>query len=101
MASVAYGRTFWRLLGFLRPYKVSLIISVVLAAASQGVAIALLVITGRVIDDALRPRDTTALWTFIGLIVGLGVVKALCMFGRRVISGKQALGVEFDIRNGL
>ena len=36
-----YRVTFRRLLGFLRPYKLSLWVSVVLAAASQGTAIAM------------------------------------------------------------
>ena len=40
-----YRKTFARLLGFLRPYKVSLIISIVLAVASQGAAIALIWVT--------------------------------------------------------
>ncbi len=33
------------------------------------------------------------------LVVGL--VRAVFMFGRRMISGRQALGVEFDMRNAL
>ena len=37
-------RTFARLLGFLRPYKVSLAISVVLAVASQAAGMAILLI---------------------------------------------------------
>jgi ATP-binding cassette subfamily B protein len=73
----------------------------VLAVASQGAAIALVRITQSVVDDAIRPRDRDALWLFVGVIVGLGVVKALLMVGRRFISGRQALGVEFDIRNAL
>src|SRR5207253_4386161 len=32
---------------------------------------------------------------------GIGAVKALLMVARRLISGRQALGVEFDIRNAL
>ena len=35
------------------------------------------------------------------MIVAIGLVKALLMVGRRFISGRQALGVEFDLRNGL
>jgi ATP-binding cassette subfamily B protein len=97
----AYRHTFVRLLGFLSPYRWSLIVSIVLAVASQGASIALVVVTGSVIDEAIRPRDEDALWFFIAVIVGLGVAKALLMVGRRFISGRQALGVEFDMRNGL
>jgi ABC-type multidrug transport system fused ATPase/permease subunit len=34
-------------------------------------------------------------------ILGLGAVLSLLMMGRRLISGRQALGVEFDMRNGM
>jgi ABC-type multidrug transport system fused ATPase/permease subunit len=96
-----YRRTFARLLGFLRPYKRSLWISVVLAAGSQAAQILIAVTTGRVVDAAIRPHDERKLWMFVGVIVGLGLAKALMMIGRRLISGRQALGVEFDMRNAM
>ena len=100
-APAPYRRTFVRLLGFLRPYKLSLAVSIVLAAASQGAQITLIVITGTVIDDAIKPHDHGKLRLLIILIVSLGVAKALFMAGRRLISGRQALGVEYDLRNAL
>jgi ABC-type multidrug transport system fused ATPase/permease subunit len=94
-------RIFTRLLGFLRPYRWSLAVSIVLAAASQAASIALIRLTQSVIDDAIRPQDHRMLWILVGIIAGLGAVKALLMVGRRFISGRQALGVEFDMRNAL
>jgi ABC-type multidrug transport system fused ATPase/permease subunit len=96
-----YRRTFVRLLGFLRPYRLSLIVSIVLAVGSQAAQIALIWVTKRVVDQAIRPRDSHELWIFVWTIVGLGVLKAGLMVGRRLISGRQALGVEMDMRNGL
>jgi ABC-type multidrug transport system fused ATPase/permease subunit len=96
-----YRRTFARLLGFLRPYKVSLVISIFLAVGSQAAQIALYAVTGRVIDDAIQPHDKHELWVLLGVILGLGIAKAAFMAGRRLISGRQALGVEFDLRNSL
>ena len=98
---VPYRRTFVRLLGFLGPYRWSLAVSIVLAVASQAASIALVQITALVIDEAIVPRDRRALWLFVGLITGLGLLRALLMVGRRFISGNQALGVEYDMRNGL
>jgi ABC-type multidrug transport system fused ATPase/permease subunit len=98
---VPYRATFVRLLGFLRPYRVSLVVSIVLAVGSQAAQIALIWVTGRVVDHAIRPQDSHELWIFVWTIVGLGTVKALLMTGRRLISGRQALGVEMDMRNGL
>jgi ABC-type multidrug transport system fused ATPase/permease subunit len=97
-----YRQTFVRLLGFLKPYKASLIVSIFLAIGSQAAQIALIVVSGtKVIDEAILPRDERKLWIFLGLILLLGIVKAALMVGRRLISGRQALGVEFDMRNGL
>jgi ABC-type multidrug transport system fused ATPase/permease subunit len=93
--------TFARLLGFLRPYKLSLVVSIVLAVASQGAQIALVWVTKNVIDEAIAPHDSGKLWVFIWAIVGLGVLRAVLMAGRRLISGKQALAVEMDMRQGL
>jgi ABC-type multidrug transport system fused ATPase/permease subunit len=96
-----YRQTFARLLGFLRPYKLSLIVSIVLAVASQGAQIALIWITKHVIDGALRPHDRDKLWIFVGTIVALGLARAILMAARRLISGRQALAVEMDMRQGL
>jgi ABC-type multidrug transport system fused ATPase/permease subunit len=101
VSAVPYRKSFFRLLGFLRPYRTGLIVSIVLAVASQAAAIALVWVTKNVIDSALRGNDRHALWVSVWLIVGLGVVRALLMAGRRLLSGKQALAVEFDMRNGL
>ena len=96
-----YRQTFARLLGFLRPYKVSLIVSIVLAVGSQGAAIALVWITKHVIDSALAPHDREKLWLYVGAVLALGLVRAVLMAGRRLISGRQALAVEMDMRQGL
>ena len=97
----SYRGTFWRLLGFLKPYKWSLAVSVVLAVASQGAAVAIAFITGSGLDHALRAGDRGTIWRYALAILGLGLVRSLLMMGRRLISGRQALGVEFDMRNGM
>jgi len=101
VSAVPNRRTFFRLLGFLRPYRLSLVVSIVLAVGSQASQIALFWLTGRVIDNAILPRDAHQLWVFAFAIVALGVAKAAFMAGRRLISGKQALAVEMDMRNGM
>src|SRR5436190_18625109 len=100
-ATPRYRQTFFRLLGFLRPYKASLAISTVFAIGYQGSQIALVWLTKNVIDDALTPRDSHKLWIYVGAVVALGAVRAVLMFGRRMISGRQALAVEMDLRHSL
>src|SRR5205823_15062866 len=101
LARPPYRRTFARLLGFLKPYRVSLVVSIILAAASQGAQIVVFWVTKHVIDDALAPHDAHKLWIFVWIIIGLGVAGAVFMSARRLISGRQALAVEMDMRQGL
>jgi ABC-type multidrug transport system fused ATPase/permease subunit len=96
-----YRQTFARLLGFLRPYKLSLIVSILLAVLSQGAAIALIWLTGAVIDKALATHDHQMLWILVVAVVAVGVARAVLMAGRRLLSGRQALAVEMDMRQGL
>jgi ABC-type multidrug transport system fused ATPase/permease subunit len=99
----AARRTFVRLLGFLRPYRASLAVSSVLAIASQAAGILAFVLTGVVIDELTPPEepDTTVLALEIAAVVGLGLLRGALMFGRRLISGRQALAVEYDLRDEL
>jgi len=101
MSGTPYRRTFARLLGFLRPYRGSLIVSSVLAVLSQGGAIAVVLLTGAVVNTLEGDGDGTTLALEIGGIVAVGIAKAAFMVGRRLISGRQALAVEYDIRDGL
>jgi ATP-binding cassette subfamily B protein len=101
MAAVPYRRTFVRLLGFLRPYKWSLIVSIVLSVISQGAQFASAYLTGAGLEKAVHGQDRRALQLIVAAVVLVGVVRAVSMAGRRLISGKQALGVEFDMRSAL
>ena len=94
-------RTFIRLLGFLRPYRASLAVSSALAIASQVTGILVPVLTGFVINELDGGQDTRLLALLIGAIIALGLVRGALMYGRRVISGRQALGVEYDLRDEL
>jgi ATP-binding cassette subfamily B protein len=93
--------TFFRLLTFLRPYRASLAVSSFLAIASQGAGIVVPVLTGIVIDELSDDPDGTVLTIEIAAIVALGLLRGALMLGRRLISGRQALGVEYDLRDEL
>jgi ABC-type multidrug transport system fused ATPase/permease subunit len=94
-------RTFVRLLTFLRPYRASLVISSILAILSQVAGILVPVLSGFVIDELYADRDTTVLSMWIAAIVVLGLVRGALMLGRRLLSGRQALAVEYDLRDEL
>ena len=90
-----------RLLGFLRPYRASLAVSSILAIASQIAGILVPVLTGVVINEIDGSPDTQVLVLEIAAIVALGLLRGALMYGRRVISGRQALAVEYDLRDEL
>ncbi|HEY6836406.1 MAG TPA: ABC transporter ATP-binding protein [Gaiellaceae bacterium] len=96
-----YRQTFARLLGFLRPYKWTLWISVGLAVLSQACQFVVVYLTGTALAHAVNGNDQRALWLIVAAVVLFGLVRALAMMGRRLIAGKQALGVELDMRSEL
>jgi ATP-binding cassette subfamily B protein len=94
-------RTFVRLLTFLSPYRASLVASSVLAIASQIAGILVPVLTGVVIDELSGDPSTRVLALMIAAIIALGLLRGALMLGRRIISGRQALAVEYDLRDEL
>ena len=96
-----YRRTFVRLLGFLRPYTWTLWISVVLALISQAAQFAIAFLTGGAVANAVHGNDRHTFHLIVVAVVLVGLVRALAMMGRRLIAGKQALGVELDVRSSL
>ncbi|MEI7761270.1 MAG: ABC transporter ATP-binding protein [Thermoleophilia bacterium] len=101
LIATSNSRTFVRLLQFLRPYRLSLIASTILAVLSQAAAIAVIVLTGFVINELKGGQDGHRLAFLILVILGVGLLRSLLMLGRRFISGKQALAVEWDMRDAL
>ncbi len=101
MTAVPYRRTFVRLLGFLRPYKWSLAVSIVLAVLSQAGQFGFAFLTGAGLAKAVHGDDRRALQLIVLAVILVGIARAIFMVGRRLISGRQALGVEFDMRSAL
>ena len=99
-ARPAYRRTFIRLLGFLRPYRGSMIVSIVLAAGAQAAALAMIFLTKDVIS-AIQHGKRGELRNLVIAVVAVGLARALMMMGRRLIAGRQALAVEMDLRTQL
>src|ERR1051326_5009750 len=101
MAAAPYRRTFARLLGFLRPYKWSLGVSIVLAVLSQAGQFASAFLVGHGLGKAVHGHDKGALKLIVLAVILVGLSRAVFMAGRRLISGRQALGVEFDLRSAI
>jgi ATP-binding cassette subfamily B protein len=89
-----------RLLGFLRPYRTQVIVSVLLAIGSQAAILTVPYLTGQVINVTQEPaHDRRALYFYSSLIVVAAVVTAVLMLFRRWLAGRVSLAVEYDLRN--
>jgi ABC-type multidrug transport system fused ATPase/permease subunit len=92
--------TFFRLLGFLRPYRAGVIASLVLAAAAMGMTVAIPYLVGQSIDR-IEAGDEPGLELLAIAVAGAGVLRLLLTVARRMVAGKVSLGVEQDLRQGL
>ena len=102
-SGVEVRKVFWptlrRAIGLMRDHRLVLIISIVLAIAGQVFTIAIPWATGRVVDEAMKPKDTDQLKYLIGLILVLAIGRFIIMYLRRIISGTMAVNIERDLRN--
>jgi ABC-type multidrug transport system fused ATPase/permease subunit len=92
-------KIFWRLLGFLRPYRVGVAASLALAAAAMGAGVLIPFLVGRAVD-AIRSGEAR-LWPLAAVIVAAGVLRLVFSVVRRLVAGRVSLGVEYDLRNRL
>ena len=89
--------TFWRLIGFLRPYRGGVIASFVLAAAAMGTGVLVPYLVGRTVNDL---RDSGAnLWPLAIAVAAAGLLRLVFSVFRRLVAGRVSLGVEYDLRN--
>ncbi len=89
--------TFWRLLGFLRPYRGGVAGSLMLAAVAMGVGVLIPYLVGQTIDEIRHGGES--LWPLGLAIAGAGVLRLAFSVARRLVAGQVSLGVEFDLRN--
>jgi ABC-type multidrug transport system fused ATPase/permease subunit len=92
--------TFWRLLGFLRPYRRGVIWSFVLAFGALGGTVLIPYLTGVAIN-AIRGHHHHELTLLALAILGAGLVRLVLSVFRRLIAGQVSLDVEVDLREAL
>jgi ABC-type multidrug transport system fused ATPase/permease subunit len=102
---------FYRLLGFLRPYKRGLTASWVLASIAMVMTVALPYLTGRAVDAlqtgalhaqrhqlSSRNHNRHTLFVLALAIVAAVLVRWGLTYFRRLIAGRLSLGIEYDLR---
>jgi ABC-type multidrug transport system fused ATPase/permease subunit len=90
-------KVFRRLLGFLRPYRVGVSWSFVLAGLAMGTGVVIPYLVGRTVDEIRGGR--VDLWPLAGAIMAAATLRFALSGARRLVAGRVSLGVEYDLRN--
>jgi ATP-binding cassette subfamily B protein len=90
--------TFWRLLGFLRPYRRSVIASLLFAWAAMGMTVLIPYLVGRTVN-AIERHDSSAILPLALIILGAAALRLGLTFVRRLVAGKVSVSVEYDLRD--
>jgi ABC-type multidrug transport system fused ATPase/permease subunit len=104
--------TFYRLLGFLRPYKRGLTASWLLASLAMVMTVLLPHLTGLAVEAirkggahaahhqlSQRAHDRHTLLVLALVIVGAVLARWALTYTRRMIAGRISLAIEYDLRN--
>jgi ABC-type multidrug transport system fused ATPase/permease subunit len=93
-------KIFWRLLGFLRPYRRAVAWSFAFAFGAIGATVLIPFLTGQAINSiSSHSKHDLVLWAVAIVAAGLG--RLGLSVGRRLVAGRVSLDVEVDLRNGL
>jgi ATP-binding cassette subfamily B protein len=106
--------TFYRLLGFLRPYRRGVVVSAAFAAVAMVMTVLVPVLTGRAVetihkgaaaahghDSAAYADDRHTLALTAGAIVAVVLVRWILTYARRMVAGRVSLAIEYDLRERL
>jgi ABC-type multidrug transport system fused ATPase/permease subunit len=106
--------TFYRLLGFLRPYKRGVTVSWILASFAMAMSVALPLLTGEAVETinsgarharrhelVQRSHDRHTLLMYALAIIAVVLARWGFTYWRRMIAGRVSLGVEYDLRERL
>jgi ABC-type multidrug transport system fused ATPase/permease subunit len=101
--------TFYRLLGFLRPYKRGLIVSWALASGAMIMTVLIPPLMGHAVETintgasrhsaTARAHDRHTLELLAGGLMLVTLVRWGLMYARRMIAGRVSLGLEYDLRH--
>lgn len=85
------------MLGFLRPYRRALTISLLLAWAAMGMTVAIPWLVGEAVN-AIEGQQRDRILPLAAVLLGAGILRLGLTVGRRLIAGKVSLAVEYDLR---
>jgi ABC-type multidrug transport system fused ATPase/permease subunit len=86
------------MLGFLRPFRRQVVVSLILSCTAIVGTVAIPLLLGETVD-AVKSGERSHVLPFAAAIVGAGLLRIALSVPRRVIAGRVSLGVEYDLRN--
>lgn len=98
MAPAELWRALWPMV---RPYRLQLAVTLVLAIVSPLIDTVAISLYGRLVDDVLVPRQLNMLGPIAMAYVGLTLVGGIVGFGRSYLSAWVTEHLLFDLRNRL
>jgi ATP-binding cassette subfamily B protein len=96
-----FVRIIWRILGFLRPYRVALVVAYVSLFIAVSAQLTVPYLVGRVIDDGIAADDQDVILTGAFLIVGVVAVQSIFTYVRTYLFQALAERVATDVRRQL
>ncbi|ROQ37472.1 ATP-binding cassette subfamily B protein [Frondihabitans sp. PhB188] len=94
-------RTLSRLYPFVKPAMSRIVLGMVAALIASVVALLIPNVLQRLVDGPLSSGDSSQVWPAFAIVLGLGVVEALMIMGRRWLVLTPSTHVESSMRNGL
>ena len=92
--------TFWRLLGFLKPYRGAVYWSFALACGAMVATVLIPYLTGRAINAIAAHRHHEL--TVLGIVIVAAALGRLVLsVFRRLVAGRVSLAVEYDLRGAV
>jgi ATP-binding cassette, subfamily B, bacterial len=91
----------WRLRGYLKPYRIHMIVMLAAACSAVAAEIAIPLLTKSVVDGAIAHGDKGLLIPLALAAAGLGAAEALLNMIRRWIQSRAVADIEMSIRDDL
>jgi len=91
----------WRLRGYLKPYRIHMVVMLVAACSAVAAEIAIPLLTMSVVDGAIAHGDKGLLIPLALAAAGLGATEALLNMIRRWIQSRAVADIEKSIRDDL
>jgi len=100
-ARVRPAGALWRLRGYLKPYRIHMIVMLAAACSAVAAEIAIPLLTKSVVDGAIAHGDRGLLIPLALAAAGLGATEALLNMIRRWIQSRAVADIEKSIRDDL